>query len=67
MSLAVRLRKLERQRSSKRYFHVWGSEDVRRQTIDSLIASGRATAGDLFICTGVPRRHHEGIFYEQSF
>ena len=66
MSLGTRLRKLERTKTERHHFHVWGSPELRKATIDGLISSGKATPDDLFICTGVPRWHHEESNYEQS-
>ena len=66
MNLVTRLRKLERTKAVRRHFHVWGSPEQQRATIDGLISARKATTEDLFICTGVPRRHHEWSFYEQS-
>lgn len=66
MSLKARLRKLERTKAARRVFHVWGPPVQQRATMDGLISAGKATTDDLFICTGVPRRHHEGSYYEQS-
>ena len=57
-SLDTRIRKLEKDRRIRdvRFFVIEGNTKGERQAhIDELIRSGKATASDTFVCTGVPR------------
>jgi hypothetical protein len=68
MSLATRLRKLEQRHKPKfvpRGVHIiCGQGDQKQAEIDELIASGKATKDDLFVCL-VPGKfiHENGEYF----